>query len=108
MASHRSPTPTSNSATDEPATSINAGGQKDDAAVDVDDNDDDDPDIRRVSELMSLHELVKRRYGEGANSNLQRARRDVELVMRRFNIDPHQESPIQPRSPTSVQNPQLS
>ncbi len=43
--------------------------------------DEGDPDIRRVYQLMELHEVVKRRYGEGHDSQLDKARKEVDELL---------------------------
>lgn len=41
----------------------------------------DDPDLRKVYDLMHLHELVKMGYAESNDSDLEKAREKVDRVI---------------------------
>ena len=45
-------------------------------------NDDQDPDLKRAKDLLELHATVKVAHQDGTDAELNRAREDVERVMR--------------------------
>ncbi|KAI9886410.1 MAG: translation initiation factor eIF4A [Watsoniomyces obsoletus] len=62
-------------------------GEKKDATtgsnIKTDKNNDDDSEVQKIYELMKLHESIKKRGQDNStDSGLEKARREVERVMR--------------------------